>query len=382
MSMERKIIEILNTYKNIQNTKKEFKTNLFESRNAEILESFLKNKGWSVKSGQLNSNGDLDADFVRILRFLFDQFDRTNNKCKGQITAGNDLYHKKFNKSLHPKGLAIDVVLSDPSACKSNFLSLLNEYKNHPPYKGFSYKDEYVEKSEGWTGPHVHIQYAKGDGVPSDVSSVSDSGDLSLLNEPVKPADYDTIMGDVGKEYVKYAQGVMTEMFDSENIRVKSNGTIVYPSSKFATVYNDAFDGRIGNSIQKQDKCPNGFAIIERNRKYIAEYCGKFETLVRYDQSVKLNDKLIRTISDVYVTFYNKYGEKLKEIPEELLKQKKPKEFTKEPRKFEDPALAAIIGAPYYLYKYFQKKNQSNEKKGLTEERLNREIYKIKKLII
>ena len=72
-----------------------------------------------------------------------------------EFTAFND---KKHKKGKHPQGLALDFKLknaSESAAVKKHIEGLLRQ----AGVKGYV-KDEYLTKSDGWTGPHMHAQFA------------------------------------------------------------------------------------------------------------------------------------------------------------------------------------------------------------------------------
>jgi hypothetical protein len=118
------------------------------------LEIDISKSGSSIKGNEMKSGGSLSPDFINILGYIFKS--GITKGCKVTVTAGNDEWHKKnAPNSLHTKGNAIDLTISDKS-CRQSLKNYIDGLKKQYPV---SYLDEYEHPSAKSTGGHLHIQY-------------------------------------------------------------------------------------------------------------------------------------------------------------------------------------------------------------------------------
>ena len=118
------------------------------------LESDIVKAGSSIKGNEMTNGGNLNPDFINILGYIFKS--GVTKGCKVMVTAGNDEWHKKnAPNSLHTKGNAIDVTVSDKS-CRQSLKKYIDGLRKQYPV---SYLDEYEHPSAKATGGHLHIQY-------------------------------------------------------------------------------------------------------------------------------------------------------------------------------------------------------------------------------
>lgn len=144
---------------------RQFKTdNQILNEAAEEIRNTLNDLGYSEKSGQLDSGGDITDNLSSIVSDILKDFKQTNPTVKVTVTGGNDKFHQGFNNnSKHKTGNAVDLVINPyNSDTSSDFLKILDSYK--AKNSNFTYMNEYVNKSANWTGPHFHLQYGIGKG--------------------------------------------------------------------------------------------------------------------------------------------------------------------------------------------------------------------------
>lgn len=136
----------------------------------------LFNEKIKVKAGEGGALGEgkkFDPKLAEILnRYVNEEFpiDR--------ITSLNDAYHADLN-SKHALGRAVDFTLGRvPTAEEGRKIAAqLRDL-------GFNYvKDEYNEKSKGWTGPHIHAELKQG-GVTSGPSLAGEAGPEAVVPLP------------------------------------------------------------------------------------------------------------------------------------------------------------------------------------------------------
>jgi peptidoglycan hydrolase-like protein with peptidoglycan-binding domain/predicted nucleotidyltransferase len=125
---------------------------------ANELRGTLDNLGYDEKNSELTSGGEISGEISSAVSTILTNFKQIDPDAKVRVTAGNDKFHQGRN-SKHPKGLAIDLTI-EPSSSRSNFISVLNDYKK--TNSDFSYIDEYTNPSKGSTGGHFHLQIGKG----------------------------------------------------------------------------------------------------------------------------------------------------------------------------------------------------------------------------
>jgi peptidoglycan hydrolase-like protein with peptidoglycan-binding domain len=125
---------------------------------ANELRGTLDNLGYDEKNSELTSGGEVSGEISSAVSTILTNFKQIDPDAKVRVTAGNDKFHQGRN-SKHPKGLAIDLTI-EPSSSRSNFISVLNDYKK--TNSDFSYIDEYTNPSKGSTKGHFHLQIGKG----------------------------------------------------------------------------------------------------------------------------------------------------------------------------------------------------------------------------
>lgn len=106
-------------------------------------------------SGELDNNGDIDYEFSKEFQSFIRDMSKCCPRCKFRITAGNDKYHSRDPKSLHPKGLAIDFTSEPYKQGRYCAGKVLTKYPN------FHFIDEYQNPSSRSTGGHFHVGYKK-----------------------------------------------------------------------------------------------------------------------------------------------------------------------------------------------------------------------------
>lgn len=130
----------------------------------------------NIKTGERGALGEgktFDPRLAEILnKYVNEQFPIS------QITALNDAYHKDA-KSKHRLGQAVDFTLGRvPTAEEGR--GIVAQLKD----LGFSYvKDEYNEKSPGWTGPHIHAELKTG-GITRGPSLAGEAGPEAVVPLP------------------------------------------------------------------------------------------------------------------------------------------------------------------------------------------------------
>ena len=324
--MEKKIFEILSSYREIEKTKQDFQQNLLESevteKSQDLRNYAISKLGWSEKSGELSSGGELNDDFTKILNELIYDYSKVAPGCKGQFTAGNDKFHHgiKDYVSRHTKGEAVDVTL--PEGCRESFVQLLKTYTTK--HFGFSFLDEYKKPTKKATGGHFHISYRKsapegssGGGAPektSDTSITTDGSTPEPSGSLSEPSNIDTGLVNVGKQ-VFSKMGLKESSFGNK-AKTKSGGIIVLPASIFKNI-NSITSGEIQRPIDIKN-CRNGFIIDSTTSKYKVEYCFIDDVKVNFGKIVDDGDLLGRTITDVEVRFYDKSDSRYSSIPTEF----------------------------------------------------------------
>jgi hypothetical protein len=153
------------------------------------LRSDLQSLGYSEKSGQLSSGGEITDDISGIVGGILKDFKSTNPTVGVTVTSGNDKFHKNLNyNSLHKMGNAVDLVLNPAnSASKKAFENILNLYTTKD--SKFKYINEYDHPSGAATGGHFHLQYGgdvSANGSATGVKAFASPSMLRALYEKIK----------------------------------------------------------------------------------------------------------------------------------------------------------------------------------------------------
>lgn len=140
-------------------TYSEFKKSLTEATNADDLRGTLADLGYSEKSKEISSGGDITNDIQKITEVILSEFKKIAPNVKVTVTSGNDAFHHGLPYvSRHTKGQAIDLAISPTSKeAMDLMISVLDRVVAGTP--GFSYIDEYSNPTKAATGGHFHISY-------------------------------------------------------------------------------------------------------------------------------------------------------------------------------------------------------------------------------
>jgi peptidoglycan hydrolase-like protein with peptidoglycan-binding domain len=164
------------------------KDNSILSESASELRNDIKDLGYTEKSGQLDSGGDISDDISNIVGDILKEFKSSNPNVKITLTSGNDEFHHGLSyNSQHKYGNAVDLTLNPlNSETKRAFEDLLKSYKAKD--NKFSYINEYDHPSKASTGGHFHLQYGgkAGGGSYSSTLSFASPEMLKTLNEKIK----------------------------------------------------------------------------------------------------------------------------------------------------------------------------------------------------
>jgi hypothetical protein len=219
------------------------------------------------------------------------------------FTALNDRYHQdrrdKNSKSKHLVGKALDFSLGyDPTSEESDRIAKLLRMT------GASYvKNEYKERSGGWTGGHFHVEVARQGGLFSG----KDTGYPVMLhgkNESVWPEkELTTFMKDVQKTSLKkYKDELMDQISPSgttTDIWSKLSDAFNTFSSKNKiksnNLTNENFSGEVGK---------HGGLFSEKDAGYPVMLHGK-------NENVKFEKDLINVMKDVQKTSLEQYKQEL-----------------------------------------------------------------------
>ena len=129
-----------------------------ESASAELRDS-IEDLGYEEKGSEITSGGEITNDISKIAQVILEEFKKVSPDTKVEITGGNDAFHHNLSYvSRHTKGEALDFTI-DPNSNEAHdkFLEILNRVAAGNP--GFSYIDEYKDRSSASTGDHFHISY-------------------------------------------------------------------------------------------------------------------------------------------------------------------------------------------------------------------------------
>jgi hypothetical protein len=137
----------------------DFKNSIFEASNADELRDKLSDLGYTEKSKELSSGGDITDDIQRIAEVVLSEFKKIAPEVKVTVTGGNDAFHHNLSYvSRHTKGQAVDLVVTpNTPETRSKMISVLDRVSDGTP--GFSYIDEYTNPTKAATAGHFHISY-------------------------------------------------------------------------------------------------------------------------------------------------------------------------------------------------------------------------------
>lgn len=137
----------------------DFKKSILEAAQADELRDKLKDLGYSEKSKEISSGGDITADIAKIAEVVLDEFKKIAPNVKITVTSGNDAFHHNLSYvSRHTKGQAIDLTVNPNTAeTRQQLMSVLDRVADGTP--GFSYIDEYSNPTKAATGGHFHLSY-------------------------------------------------------------------------------------------------------------------------------------------------------------------------------------------------------------------------------
>ena len=137
----------------------DFKNSISEASNADELRDKLSDLGYTEKSKELSSGGDITDDIQRIAEVVLSEFKKIAPEVKVTVTGGNDAFHHNLSYvSRHTKGQAVDLVVTpNTPETRSKMISVLDRVSDGTP--GFSYIDEYANPTKAATAGHFHISY-------------------------------------------------------------------------------------------------------------------------------------------------------------------------------------------------------------------------------
>jgi len=151
----------------------EFERDLFQSRRkmrpvsddkvtagngADILRDALEELGYQEKGREISSGGEISPGLARAVSAILRQYRQDMPDVDVVVTAGNDMFHRKFRRTQHKLGLAVDLVIRPYNRENATaFIDILEDYKAQDPK--FRYVDEYRYPSAVATGGHFHLQY-------------------------------------------------------------------------------------------------------------------------------------------------------------------------------------------------------------------------------
>ena len=137
----------------------DFKNSISEASNADELRDKLSDLGYTEKSKELSSGGDITDDIQRIAEVVLAEFKKIAPNVQVKVTSGNDAFHHNLSYvSRHTKGQAVDLVVTpNTSEARSKMISVLDRVSDGTP--GFSYIDEYTSPTKAATAGHFHLSY-------------------------------------------------------------------------------------------------------------------------------------------------------------------------------------------------------------------------------
>lgn len=232
-------------------------------------------------------------------------------------------------------------------------------------------------------GPHLHFElYINGKTVDPEPYLTSAGAKIlpSGSGETIEPLSInntsatstgrdklyhsDKLIGSVGSTFEKgVSSGIKTESIVKEqkiftnfgkNIETKFGNVILRASNN--SKINSPVSGEV--KLRKYNpSCKNAISIeFEMNGfPYFLEYCGVSEPKVKKGKKVNQGDLLGKTNEDVYITLYNKSGERQSiDLFLDKAKQYKPKEKSKENVYYQDPLVAfagKILDEPLNIFR-------------------------------
>jgi len=248
------------------------------------LEIDISKSGSSIKGNEMKSGGSLSPDFINILGYIFKS--GITKGCKVTVTAGNDEWHKKnAPNSLHTKGNAIDLTISDKS-CRQSLKNYIDGLKKQYPV---SYLDEYEHPSAKSTGGHLHIQYGGTQLKSGDESTGVFTGLTSQSSQPSQDNSFVTTLSNIGKNIFGLNESLSIPLKNQK----RNSGT----SKKY--VMNVIADDKVISPIDgkivsvKKDGTTNLYTVeISHNykgNKLVSIISGFNESMVTLGDSVSKN---------------------------------------------------------------------------------------------
>ena len=127
--------------------------------NADYLRGVLRQLGYAEKGTELSNNGDITLELAKVAESVFRMLKVRYPNNAITVTGGNDIYHKNYTRSSHPKGNGIDFSIFGTSPTQrltqidADFATMV--YFN----PGFRFRNEYEDKSGPATGDHYHFSW-------------------------------------------------------------------------------------------------------------------------------------------------------------------------------------------------------------------------------
>lgn len=371
MSLQKKLIEdILSSYNIIEENKK------FVFESSATLRSTLSSLGYTEKSGQLTSGGEVNDKLTDIVAQILTSYKKAAPTVAVTITAGNDKYHHGLGyKSQHTLGNAIDVTLNPYNTQNANvFINILNSTKSSNP--GFTYIDEYKNPSKASTGGHFHLQYG------TDTTTSNSGTTTQSANTTTQSADTETqsiakstssrdFAKSFGQEIVKavgIAESFKPGAFGS-NAKL-SRGKILIPRNSNLKI-KCPVSGKIIES-DLGDACSNQI-IVEFEDGFL-QYCGISNPLRKTGDLVGVGTVLGTTHSNVTVTLYSENKKK-----EPIVFEKENNKSKERNRDDDKNDLSGKSGYSQLVIKGIRNVKKSFDKKK--EDKIEENIKRIKGLL-
>ncbi len=156
------------------------------SESASELRSDLSNLGYTEKSHELDSGGDISDDISKIVGDILKDLKTKNPSVQVKVTSGNDKFHHNLEyNSQHKYGNAVDLTLTPANKeTKAEFEGILKSYMAKD--SKFKYINEYDNPSSASTGGHFHLQYGGGGSSSGGSMSFASPEMLTTLYTKVK----------------------------------------------------------------------------------------------------------------------------------------------------------------------------------------------------